>query len=415
MKVGLQTWGTEGDFMPFLALAVGLKNAGHEVTLAYTSIDGKDYSSYAETEGINLVRANGNVTVPKDFNPYALGAKPGSFREYSKLLERYFEPYTEAMYAASVQLSQHCDVVVGHAVCHTLLTAAEKFDKPRVSLVLTPLVIKSNYVSPIGIDLGPLLNSFLWNVGGFVATKSWFAAAKQVRQKEGLPKVKSLQKELFTSQTLTIVAASEFLCERPLDWCNHIHQTGFLNLERVETSWEMPEDLQQFLSNGKPPIYMTFGSCMQFDLKQSTQLLIDAAEQSGFRAIIQSDWEVVGKPNSSDIYCISSAPHSEIFKHCDLIVHHGGAGTTQSALIAGKPAVIVPHGFDQVYWADVVEKTGIGTKTDQKNKVSAGQLSEAIKQVTSDQTFTQIAQIIGDKMKTENGVSKAIMTISQIQ
>jgi hypothetical protein len=31
MKIGLQTWGTDGDFMPFLALAIGLKKAGYNL------------------------------------------------------------------------------------------------------------------------------------------------------------------------------------------------------------------------------------------------------------------------------------------------------------------------------------------------------------------------------------------------
>ena len=90
MKIGLQTWGTDGDFYPFLALAIGLKNAGHEVTIAYTSIDGTDYSSRADTEGIQLLRANAEGEISGDVNPYAIEAKAGSFREYTQLLEQYY-------------------------------------------------------------------------------------------------------------------------------------------------------------------------------------------------------------------------------------------------------------------------------------------------------------------------------------
>jgi UDP:flavonoid glycosyltransferase YjiC (YdhE family) len=32
MKIGLQTWGSEGDIQPFITLAGGLVCAGHEVT-----------------------------------------------------------------------------------------------------------------------------------------------------------------------------------------------------------------------------------------------------------------------------------------------------------------------------------------------------------------------------------------------
>lgn len=47
MKIGIQTWGSDGDIRPFLALAGGLRAKGHDVSLAVNSVDNKDYSSYA--------------------------------------------------------------------------------------------------------------------------------------------------------------------------------------------------------------------------------------------------------------------------------------------------------------------------------------------------------------------------------
>jgi hypothetical protein len=41
MRIGLQTWGSEGDIQPFVALADGLQKAGHEVTLVITSVENK--------------------------------------------------------------------------------------------------------------------------------------------------------------------------------------------------------------------------------------------------------------------------------------------------------------------------------------------------------------------------------------
>ncbi|MGZ4649115.1 MAG: nucleotide disphospho-sugar-binding domain-containing protein [Kineosporiaceae bacterium] len=41
-------------------------------------------------------------------------------------------------------------------------------------------------------------------------------------------------------------------------------------------------------------------------------------------------------------------------------VHHGAAGTTKTAAAAGTPQVIVPRTFDQSYFADRVERLGIG-------------------------------------------------------
>lgn len=413
MKIGLQTWGTDGDFFPFLALAVALKAAGHQVTIAYTSIDGKEYSDHPQTEGIELIKADGGLPRPQNTNPYAITAKPGSFREYTKLLKLFFEPFAEAMYTASEKLCMQSDVVIGHAVCHTLLTASQKHNVPRISLVLTPLIVKSKYVSPVGINLGPTINSILWAIGGFVATQTWFKAANRIREREGLPRVKSLQKELFTSDLLTIVGASQFITSRPIDWTENIQVSGFLNLPTSGSEWRIPEDLKAFLEAGEPPVFMTFGSCMAFDLEASTKLLIEAAKLSGKRTIIQSDWEQIPKPNDPNIYCIGHVPHSEVFPLCSLIVHHGGAGTTQASLLAGKPSVVVAHGFDQSYWGDELEKAGVADKTLLRRNTTPKNLSEAVLKILISNSFEHIAANLGKKMKTENGIQSVVKWITE--
>ena len=51
MKIGLQTWGSDGDIRPFLALAGGLRARGHEVSLVITSVDNDDYSLLRQGHG----------------------------------------------------------------------------------------------------------------------------------------------------------------------------------------------------------------------------------------------------------------------------------------------------------------------------------------------------------------------------
>jgi vancomycin aglycone glucosyltransferase len=42
-------------------------------------------------------------------------------------------------------------------------------------------------------------------------------------------------------------------------------------------------------------------------------------------------------------------------------VHHGGAGTTTTAALAGAPQVVIPQIYDQHYWAQRIHHLGIGT------------------------------------------------------
>jgi rhamnosyltransferase subunit B len=39
--------------------------------------------------------------------------------------------------------------------------------------------------------------------------------------------------------------------------------------------------------------------------------------------------------------------YSALFPHVAAVVHQGGMGTTAQVLRAGKPMLVVPHGFDQ--------------------------------------------------------------------
>lgn len=414
MKIGLQTWGTDGDFYPFLALAIGLKAVGHEVTLAYTSVDGKDYSDHPLSEGIELIKADGGIPIPKDVNPYAIDAKAGSFKEYSKLLDLYFDPFVEVMYEASEQLCSEDELVIGHAACITLHTAALKHKRPRISLILTPMMLQSKEFSPLGTDLGLWINTMMWWLGDRVSTARWFRSAQAIHHKEGLPRIKSLQHEMFRSPLLTLVAANSSLCPRPSDWPFNVKMTGFLNLKSTEKQWSMPEDLRVFLQADEAPIYMTFGSCMAFDVEVSTRLLLEAAKRSGRRAIIQSNWGALNRSDNPNIFQIGQAPHSELFPHCSLIVHHGGAGTTQAALMAGKPSVVVAHGFDQPYWGGQLKTANAGGRVLNRKGLMAEALAAEIDAVGSDHKLTSNAQRISSEMQQDNGVTFTVDAIQEL-
>ena len=61
MRIGLQSIGTDGDILPFIYLAKSLYKAGHDITLSYFSIDGKDYISHFEKYDIDLIHIDNNA------------------------------------------------------------------------------------------------------------------------------------------------------------------------------------------------------------------------------------------------------------------------------------------------------------------------------------------------------------------
>jgi UDP:flavonoid glycosyltransferase YjiC (YdhE family) len=101
-------------------------------------------------------------------------------------------------------------------------------------------------------------------------------------------------------------------------------------------------ELAEFLAAGPPPVYIGFGSIVLDDPKAMTEVLLDAVQATGVRAIISKGWANLGGSNTGHIFWLGDCPHEWLFQHVAVVVHHGGAGTTACGLSQGKPTVIVP-------------------------------------------------------------------------
>ncbi|WP_033261402.1 glycosyltransferase [Amycolatopsis vancoresmycina] len=55
-------------------------------------------------------------------------------------------------------------------------------------------------------------------------------------------------------------------------------------------------------------------------------------------------------------------PQAALLPHVDLVVHHGGSGTTLGAFGAGLPQLLMPQGADQFTNADAVVAAGVGDR-----------------------------------------------------
>ena len=103
---------------------------------------------------------------------------------------------------------------------------------------------------------------------------------------------------------------------------------------------------------------------------------------NGYRALISSGWAKLGAGSAgSDVRVLGPTPHAKLFPRVAAIVHHGGAGTTSTAALAGTPQIVVPHLFDQSYWAARVAALGIGPRCIGRLALSAASLTRALAEV----------------------------------
>jgi UDP:flavonoid glycosyltransferase YjiC (YdhE family) len=134
------------------------------------------------------------------------------------------------------------------------------------------------------------------------------------------------------------------LLPKPKDWGPHISVSGFFVLPPTE-DFIPPQDLQEFLDAGDPPIYIGFGSIVVDDPHAMTSMVFEAIRQVGVRALISKGWGGLGSIDiepPANMFLVGNIPHAWLFERVSAVVHHGGAGTTATGLFAGKPTVIVP-------------------------------------------------------------------------
>ncbi|MBI4228472.1 MAG: hypothetical protein HY693_01995 [Deltaproteobacteria bacterium] len=84
------------------------------------------------------------------------------------------------------------------------------------------------------------------------------------------------------NQRLVLYGISPSVSPKPADWDEKIKVTGYWFLEN-ENEWSPPVELMEFLSHGKPPVYIGFGSMTTHHPKFLTAVVLKALELSNQR------------------------------------------------------------------------------------------------------------------------------------
>jgi UDP:flavonoid glycosyltransferase YjiC (YdhE family) len=83
----------------------------------------------------------------------------------------------------------------------------------------------------------------------------------------------------------------------------------------------------------------------------------------------------------------------------DVVVHHGGSGTTLGALAAGVPQLVLPQGADQFANADVLVAAGAGLCL-RAEELSADAITEHTRILLSHNDHRDAARTIAEEIAT---------------
>lgn len=404
--------GSRGDFQPYIALAQQLKKQGKAVRITAS----KNFAAMIKSYGIDVFPIQADIE-SLNIDPKIIEAASSSdnplkmFLTFNKM--KKFGQYTTNDY---FQACQQSELIIYHPGCAIGYFAAQYFNIPCVLAAPFPLNKTNDYLSVILYGRVPK-NTFTKKLSYFLLQKMlWMASAQSIKhfwnkQFGNLPQnFKAPFESHLDAQHPAIISGSNFVFKRPDDWNPHIHQYGYWFVEE-QNIYTPDKKLKHFLDQGEKPIYIGFGSITALNKDNHLiELVVETAKKLNKRVIISGMGQISNLPDH--ILTITEAPHTWLFEQVSLVCHHGGAGTTASALRAGVAQVIIPFSNDQFAWAQRVYELGVSPRPIPHKKLSLSGLKNAITEALSTEK-QQAAASLGEKITTEHGAAHAAQLIIQ--
>ena len=409
MNITILTIGTRGDVQPFVALGVGLKEAGHEVTVATS----KGFEAFVTEHGLRHgaldVELMERLQSPEGKAAVSGKNLLGTVKQAASMYRKVFDQEWDA--------SQGADAIVYHPKALGGYHIAEALDVPGFLAHPVPMFSPTrafpNPVLPVA-DLGGLFNRMTYGAFLRLMSAPFHRTINRWRKETlGLPPRRLLasELELHGRPIHTLVCCSPRVVPPPADWEDSSAITGYWFLD-TQQDWRPPAHLAEFLKSGPPPVYVGFGSLGGWTSDKVVAAALSALKQTGQRGVLATGGSRISPDLPAGVCAIESAPHEWLFPKMSVVVHHGGAGTTAEGLRAGKPTVICPTSVnDQLFWGRRVFELGVGPKPIPQRKLTADDLARVIGVATTDGGMRRRAEDLGEKIRNERGVARAIEII----
>ena len=418
-RIVMATFGSLGDLHPYIALALGLKERGHDPVIATSPA----YREKITALGINFAPVRPDHP-DLDSNPElmkrVMDLRGGS--EY--VVRQMFMPVIAESFADTEAAARDADLLVSHPLTFGVPLVAERHGIPWASTMLAPLGFFSVYDPPVlppaqwlsNVRIfGPRTWRFFFSLARRMC-RTWCGPYFNLRRDLGLPHPKV--DPLFEGQHsphLVLAMFSSLLATPQPDWPQAARVTGFAFYDRDEDRRGLSPELRAFLDVGDPPIVFTLGSSAVLDAGSFYAVSAEAARRLGRRAIL-----LIGKDERNRLPSLPEgvitaeyAPYSELFPRCAAIVHQGGAGTTGQALRAGKPMLFMPYAHDQPDNAKRVARLG-AARVLSRYRYTPNRAVAELRSLLDDPRYAGRAAEAGRHIRSEQGVTTACEALERL-
>ena len=397
MKFLLVTAGSRGDTEPFIALAYALRRVGHEATVAAPA----RYRPVAMAHAVPYIELDDSSL---DLQEELARVGPRTAMASVRKAKRAFEAYLR-------DVADLADFPTEHVLFHpkTLVAPmiAERQQVAGTLVQLIPLYRPTRaFAAPLlaAPRLPRLLNRVSWRLVTAVEAP-WRPVVDRLRcERFGLRGSAPSMGE-WVRRHGTIDAWSPTLLPAPPDWPQSAQPVGFWRLPAG--AWEPPADLDEFLAGGEAPVYVGFGSMVGRDPAGLGTSVVEGIRRTGRRAVVVTGAGGLAVERADDVFVAEQVPHWWLMPQVAAAVHHGGVGTTASALIAGTPQVISPFMGDQGFWADRAAALGVATVARRRD---ADQIARAVEGTIA--RNTEEAARVAIRVRDEDGLGRAVRALT---
>lgn len=415
MKILVTSIGTRGDMEPFLAIGEILQEQGHEIVCAFP----EQFGPLAESSGFTFCTLGPEFMemLESDTGKLALGSGASSFRKFWAYFQLAIQQakINKGLITKSrdiVEVQQPDYIIHNGKATYPVMWETKNLGKtvfvspvPYLHYVKghTHLAFKSNW--------GKFLNKLTYWLADWGLLSNIMGSVKTL----GLKDVSKSQVKNALQNHKVIYTISPQLFERPPYWNSNLHVLGYHERNKV-VDWQPSPELEAFLAKNEKVALITFGSMTNPNPKEKTQMWVDILQKNGIAAIINTadgGLTEVDYYDDSLIHFVSLIPYGWLLPKMYAVVHHGGSGTTHSALKYGCAMMIVPHIIDQFVWNKMLHEKGVGPLGPEIGKLKRKNVEHKFVDLMQNVQYKKRAEELGEKLKGEDYKEALITAIFQ--
>jgi UDP:flavonoid glycosyltransferase YjiC (YdhE family) len=415
-RIVVNTLGSTGDLFPFIALAQGLRERGHDVIFAVNAAQ----HEAVRKAGIEVVACGPELS--EDDARQRLDMFDGSnpMAQVRKMIFEWLVPSITPSYKDLLKICEGADALIATTVQLAAHMVYEKTGIRWITASLSPMQFPSAYEAPMywpKVLTNRLINPAAWRLVLAITRREFLPTINRIRAEHGFKPLRGAPTLEDFSPELVLLASSRHLSPPRPDWKPELKMTGFWFFDANISQWQPSAELEAFVSRGEKPILLSLGSMVQQNPREIVEMHVEAARRVGRRLIIQQGWALLDAGvvkdavNRGEVIGAGFVPHDWLFPRVAAVIHHGGAGTTARALRYGRPMLLEPHGFDQPFNARLIERLGVGIAID-SHKRSVRRIESALRKILMPDV-AQRAERIAIEVQKENGVEEACRLIEE--